>query len=212
MRRQHLTQHIGTLVVAIALIGLPTVAFAGVENSLHDLSYLTGASAEICVVCHTPHFADTSVTDSPLWNHEVTTATYTLYSSDTLDAIPGQPDGVSKLCLSCHDGTVAIDSFGGATGSITIPAGSNVTTDLRDDHPISFAYTDALAGTDGGLQPPTTTASGLGADIDADMLFGTNVECASCHDVHNALGAPIGEGLLRIANNGSALCLTCHNK
>jgi predicted CXXCH cytochrome family protein len=32
--------------------------------------------------------------------------------------------------------------------------------------------------------------------------------CSSCHDVHNNANAPF----LNVANDGSALCLTCHVK
>ena len=147
-----------------------------------------------------------------LWNHAVTTETYTLYSSPTMNAQTGQPDGVSRACLSCHDGTVALDSFGGATGTNFIGGGANFGTDLTNDHPVSFTYNNSLATVDGGLYQPTTTDSGLGGTIAADMLFGPGndqVECASCHDVHNAAG--IGALLLK-SNVGSALCLTCHAK
>lgn len=66
---------------------------------------------EICVFCHTPHNANPKV---PLWNHAPSAAgNYTPYESLTLDAAVGQPDGASKLCLGCHDGTVAV----GLTGS-----------------------------------------------------------------------------------------------
>ena len=137
---------------------------------------------------------------------------YTLYSNGTLNAVPGQPDGVSKLCLSCHDGTVAVDSFGGVAGATMIGAinpAADVTTDLSDDHPISFTFDTALATADGELFDPATDPSGLGSTIDADMLFSAKVECASCHDVHNAAG---NVSLLLIDNAGSALCLTCHDK
>jgi predicted CXXCH cytochrome family protein len=58
------------------------------------------------------------------------------------------------------------------------------------------------------LFDPTTTPSGLGGTIDADMLFTAKVECASCHDVHDS-GFP---SLLVMDNAASALCLTCHDK
>ena len=40
---------------------------------------------------------------------------------------------------------------------------------------------------------------------------GPSVECASCHDPHVEETAT-RKTFLRIANTGSALCLTCHNK
>jgi predicted CXXCH cytochrome family protein len=208
MRRQHLTQLIGTLAVATALIGLPAVALAGISGSKHDLS-AQAYTTEICNVCHTPHNADTDVSDAPLWDHEVTTQTYTVYSSTTLNASVGQPSGVSKLCLSCHDGSVALDSFAGATGNTSITGNALVGSDLANDHPISFAYTAAVASADGDLFNPTTANSGLGGTINADMLFSTNMECASCHDVHDA---DSNDYLLVIDNTDSDLCLTCHDK
>ncbi len=202
---------LGLVVLAAGLFMLSPAAKGGIVNSEHDFSGESwNTTTEICITCHTPHDADMTVADSPLWNHEVTAATFTLYSSSTLDATDlGQPDGVSKLCLSCHDGTVALDSFGGATGSTMITGGALVGTDLSNDHPISFTYDDTLATTDGELFPPSTTNSGLGGTINADLLVGGKLECSSCHDVHDADG---NTNLLRIANTASALCLTCHNK
>jgi predicted CXXCH cytochrome family protein len=183
-----------------------------IELSAHDFSGSGwNTTGEICVVCHTPHDADTTVASAPLWNHEVTTAAFTLYSSDTLDATLGQPDGVSKLCLSCHDGSVALDSFAGASGGtpMATSAAGYVGLDLTDDHPISFVYDDSLATSDGGLHPPTTTASGLIGTIDEDMLFGNKLQCGSCHDPH---GVPGVAKFLVMDNAGSDLCLTCHDK
>ena len=207
MRRQHLTQLIGTLVVAAALVGLPATAFAVIAGSAHDLSG-EAYTTEICNVCHTPHNAST-VTAAPLWDHEETSATYTVYSSTTMDATPGQPSGVSKLCLSCHDGSVAIDSFAGATGSTSVTGAALVGTALANDHPISFTYNTALATADGELFDPSTDTTSLGGTIAEDLLFTNSLECASCHDVHNAAG---NANLLQIANTNSDLCLTCHAK
>ncbi len=180
-----------------------------IVGSAHDFSSETwNPSGEVCIVCHTPHHAIS--TDAPLWNHEVTTATFTTYSSSTLDATVGQPDGTSKMCLSCHDGTVAIDNFGGQTGGSEFITGDDlIGTDLSNDHPISFTYDATLATNDGGLFDPTTTNSGLGGTIADDMLSGGKLQCSSCHDVHNGSGVA---KLLVKSNANSALCLTCHNK
>ena len=201
------------LVVLTALafvVGFSTVSFAaGISGTDHDFSAKGwNSTGEICVVCHTPHNAQT-IADAPLWNHALTTQTFALYTSGTLDATVGQPDGVSKLCLSCHDGTVGLEAFGDTTtGSNFVTGSALVGTDLSNDHPISFPYDAALATTDGGLFNPTTANSGLGGTINADLLFATNVECASCHDVHDNTIQPF----LRISNASSELCLTCHDK
>lgn len=195
----------------VLMVGLSSLTFAQISGTDHDFSANGWSGGEICIVCHTPHNADVTVAEAPLWNHDVTTATFTIYSSATLDATDlAQPDAASKLCLSCHDGTVAVDSYGGNTGTTFVNGNELIGTDLSDDHPVTFTYDDALATTDGGLHAPSTALSGLGGTIQNDLLFNNSLECASCHDVHN--GAGTGTSLLRLSNAGSAFCLTCHDK
>ncbi|MFC2116807.1 cytochrome c3 family protein [Bacteroidota bacterium] len=187
-----------------------TASFGQIAGTSHDLSgetWNTGTD-EICITCHTPHNA-AAVTGAVLWNHGVSGATFTTYTSGTLQGAIGAPDGTSLLCLSCHDGTVGLEDFGGAGGTTNLIAGAAlVGTDLSNDHPISITYNTTTAGNDGGLYDPSTANSGLGGTIDADLLFSGNVECASCHDVHDNTNG----NFLRISNAASALCLTCHNK
>jgi predicted CXXCH cytochrome family protein len=189
-----------------------------ISGTAHDFSTKTWAPLEDkkCGVCHTVHKA-MSVPSAPLWNHQVTSvASYTLYSSPTFDGSSTitNPGASSKLCLSCHDGTVALENFGGInTGTTYIASeflvGGTTGNSLATEHPISFDYTDALATLDGGLNPPSTTPSGLGGTIASNLLFDNKMECASCHDVHNRYNVA---HLLRIANTNSQLCLTCHKK
>lgn len=201
--------------VVVASMGAQS-AFAApgsIVGSVHDLA---PAGGQVCIYCHAPH--NTNATVGVLWNHALTTATFTLYASPTMNAVPSQPAGTSKLCLSCHDGTVAIDSFGGATGTSFTTGSKNLGTDLSNDHPIGFTYDAALVTADPGLKAITTTANiGVGGvstgTIASNLLKGGKVECASCHDVHNsASGTAVQSKLLRITNAGSALCLTCHAK
>ena len=204
-------------------------AWAGViAGTKHDFSLQGYSGGQICIACHTPHGGNTTVTDAPLWNHAVSTAIYTLYSSSTLNAGPmTQPSGVSKLCLSCHDGTVATDSFGGATGTNFVTGraavGSAAQGSLANDHPIGFTYDAALVTLDGSLHNTTNAVTiGTGGTrtrtgtIASLLLFNGKLECASCHDVHNTFTASNGVGggapLLRVSKAGSAICLTCHNK
>ncbi len=188
--------------------------YAQITGSAHDFSGNSwNTTTEICIVCHTPHNSQT-LPDAPLWNHQLSAVTnYTLYTnavSGTFDATAGQPDGASKLCLSCHDGTVALENFGSiTTGTHFIPGLYNLGTNLSNDHPISFVYNNALANTDGGLFNPTTQPSGLGGTIQNDLLISNKMQCSSCHDVHNKYNL---QYLLKKDNTGSALCLTCHNK
>lgn len=210
------------LFLALALVaGFSTASFAEISGSEHDFSTSAWSGGQICLPCHAPHNVATPVIP-PLWNHEVTTATYIVYDSPTLDAGPlGQPAGSTLLCLSCHDGTVAVDSFGGATGSTFISGSSNLGTDLSNDHPISFTYDTALSTTDGGLWDPATTTRTIGSGsftrtgtIQDVMLQNDQLQCASCHDVHNdfVAGGIGGDPLLLISKLSSELCLACHNK
>lgn len=198
------------LIVAIMLVASVASA-ASIVNSSHDMrTWLTTATnTEVCVYCHTPHQA-TGVTTSPLWNHSQSLVTsYGAYSSATMNTAAGDLDGttsaVSALCMSCHDGTVAVNSLynppnQGTTGNTYFVTGTaNLGNDLTNDHPIEFSYTASISGGDLGLN--------TGASVSA-LLIGGNVTCASCHQVHDPQYIPF----LRMDNAGSALCVTCHNK
>ncbi|MGB3426903.1 MAG: hypothetical protein WBA53_01900, partial [Burkholderiaceae bacterium] len=153
-------------------------AMAQIAGTDHDFSTRGWGSTEVCIFCHAPHNTSTAVAGAPLWNHAVTAQTFTMYSSTTLNAtMPSQPAGVSKLCLSCHDGLTAIDSFGARTGSVLMTGVANVGTNLGNDHPIGFSYNAALIALDPGLKTPPTTLPRYGATNDT-------LECATCHNVH----------------------------
>ena len=181
-------------------------------NSVHNLS-ATGpgevratTESEICIFCHTPH---NSLPSSPLWNKEDPGYAYILYHSSTAEAVPGQPDGASILCLSCHDGTTALGSvlsrstdIGFSGGVTTLPPGrSNFSTDLTNDHPVSFDYTTGLAAADGQLKDPT-------AIIPPVSLHNGRMQCTSCHDPHRNLT----NDFLLLTNQNSELCFSCHNR
>ena len=117
------------LLLLLFIVAVPS-AMADITGSYHDFSGNSWSGGQICVVCHTPHSGDTSG-DAPLWNHETTTATFTMYSSSTMNATASSPGGRSKLCLSCHDGTVALDSFGGNTGTNIISRSEEHTSELQ---------------------------------------------------------------------------------
>ena len=208
--------------VILFLVAMTTMCFGQISGTLHDFSSDAWTANMVtnhaCGPCHTPHNSLAS-TDAPLWSHDPTanSGSFSVYTSTgTLDATVGQPSGVSLKCLGCHDGSVNLNSHigGGAAIATTmgdVNAAADVGTALGNDHPISFAWDATLIAADLGLHDPTSTVSGLGGNINVDMLFGasnTQMECASCHDPHGAGNAK----LLRIDNSNSALCLTCHNK
>ena len=197
------------LLIAVAMVLIASVAMAAsVVNSKHNMtSYVSGeTSTEVCVYCHTPHQAGTSV--DPLWNHSLSShGTYGAYSSAT-STVGGNLDSTSNtigaLCMSCHDGTVAVNSLYnppnvGTVGTlISVTGNAALGTDLTNDHPVEFSYATALANDAGLNNTPAALA----------LLIGGNVTCAACHNVHDNQFAPF----LRADNAGSALCLTCHNK
>ncbi|HSM04532.1 MAG TPA: cytochrome c3 family protein [Longimicrobiales bacterium] len=206
--------------MALALAVAAPVSAQTIEGSAHDFSGETWAvNGEICNVCHTPHAADITVTAAPLWNHDLTTTDWTgnLYGGYDMQSSPSTPTGSSLLCLSCHDGTVALDAFGGGAGTsgtiATLFPARNIGTTLADDHPVGIDYTVAFAG-DNEIRDPTADPGWAGSGITAisEVLDGgITMECASCHDVHNN-GATGAGFLLRAVNTGSDLCLGCHIK
>jgi hypothetical protein len=159
-----------------------------------------------CNICHVPHNAVGDNTQVPLWTPEHTTTSLTgNYSSDTLDATIGGPDGASKLCLACHDGT-----FPFVSGDHTF--GDEPSTEmgsLENTHPISFVYDQDLADTDGELVSPGT--------LERDVLDGNGkMQCSSCHDVHSTVEDD--DKLLRwtVWDSGpgstAGFCRHCHMK
>lgn len=182
-----------------------------IVNTKHNLSVSGSGNvkatseSEICLFCHTPHKSNPV---APLWNRKDPGSSYTLYSSSTMQALPGQPDGSSILCLSCHDGTIALGNvlsrardieFGPIT---TMPSGnSNLTTDLHNDHPISFVYNTSLATSDGQIKNPTSISSPV-------ILENSKLQCTSCHDPHKN----IYSDFLVASTQYSNLCNSCHQR
>lgn len=137
---------------------------------------------EICVYCHTPHGGTKGAT--PLWNRKLSSATYTPYTSSSLDAAAilggplGQPGGSSKLCLSCHDGTLAIGNVnvmfgrGSANTTYELPMyGLQGYTDTADTTPLlggkmPFGGYGALSGVASAVS--TGYTRNLGIDLTND--------------------------------------------
>jgi Doubled CXXCH motif (Paired_CXXCH_1) len=230
-RRSRLAAGLAALLLCLsaaisqAAIG-PTDKIADVRATKHNLSAAADGSStpsggkvpvravkasaetQVCVFCHTPHAAE-SLT-APLWNRKLSGQTYTPYSSSSMDAdaaeMASAPGGSSKLCLSCHDGTMAIDKVNALNGALNptiamtsagpvkMPSGAATTgftrdlgTDLSSDHPISLTYDASLAGNDGELRGPDGAIVGnrvaQGARPRMPLENG-QIQCATCHDPH----------------------------
>lgn len=238
------------ILLAIILSAVQLLIFAGtsfstIVGSKHDLSFLTGGAGQfmsnnedqVCIFCHTPHQAiatDGYGNNLPLWNRSISQADFTLYSSPTFDAgssgedTQTQPRSMTLLCLSCHDGTSALNvlenygnnnpinmvggydqiediwtpSFPGYPGA---NIGESANKDLSNDHPVSFVYDSGLVTADGHLHPPDS--------ISPLKLYNSKLECATCHNVHEEGDPVVGTSpFLRMANSNSEMCLKCHIK
>jgi predicted CXXCH cytochrome family protein len=205
------------ILIAATLIGfafVPAVTWSGVRGTAHDFSMSSWSTqGDLCVPCHTSHVPKKST--NPLWHQKLKTTSYSLYRSPTMKAVVNQPSPESKICLSCHDGTAALNSFGGKPGNERVKEANRIGTDLSNDHPISFHYDSTLASQDPGIYDPAikTVPALEGKTIAKSMLVHDSMECTSCHSVHGPdHSVKSAGGLLLINNDGSALCLTCHNK
>lgn len=185
-----------------------------IVNSKHNLSISGPGDVKavledrICIFCHTVKRSNTSATY--LWNRSMPAQVYIPYESSTLYANVGQPTGASKLCLSCHDGTIALGALGSEPTEILFAGGlrfmppdsTRLGTDLSDDHPISFVYNTHLAQANGELKDPSQLTGAVHLDATNQL------QCTACHDPHdNAYGM-----FLVMSNAYSALCLKCHDK
>ncbi len=182
-------------------------AIGGIINTKHNLS-VSGpgpikslTETRICVFCHTPHNASPG---TPLWSKEIQAQTYSVYTSTTLKTpqpLP-QPFGPTKLCLSCHDGTIALGAVVGGTNlGISSPLPSTSPSyfglDLSTHHPVAFSYYSSLPNTELATTPPSNLDFG-GADAE--------IHCNTCHDPHDDKYG----NFLAMDNSYSALCTACH--
>jgi predicted CXXCH cytochrome family protein len=221
------------VLLAAVIAAAATVAFAGtsIVGTAHDLS-ATGANSasyalgadEICIYCHTPH---NPVQAIPLWNRNNPSASlFSLYkTSPTLtSATKGSSfsaNSISLFCMSCHDGVTALGNISKPSGNtmngtkvIEAGRGDKLGQNLTNSHPVGFNYASA-ASADSTLWPIAsakvnlgTTTGGSEPFFNDGLTFGSMMECASCHKVHND---EYGK-FLRQTNAKSALCLDCHNK
>jgi hypothetical protein len=166
-----------------------------VFDSKHNLSasgkgeVKSTTETRVCIFCHSSHSASS---DGPLWNHQTTApGKFKTYDRSTLDSRPEQPNGATKLCLSCHDGTIAVGAIRGLSRPIamqnvdadgTIPANrkSHIGSDLTGTHPVSVRFQQSTALADPHLRwPPIDPAGDVGVDGNG------YVQCTSCHDPHD---------------------------
>jgi predicted CXXCH cytochrome family protein len=202
-----------------------------------------------CIWCHAPHntmrlstasagagpVAPAAFNYLPLWNHTIPSnwdTTFSMYDNGTggpQDAsnpkalqVKGAmtPGSVSLLCLSCHDGSIAVNSYGNSPAQLsrsvstgTLAAMISPTYQigagkyLGNHHPIGFDW--SLTAVDTGIRDADSFNMTSTRPISYYLSNG-KMECSTCHSVHNTDNT--GETLLWRSDKNSELCLTCHDK
>ncbi|MCW8895586.1 cytochrome c3 family protein [Sulfurimonas sp.] len=224
---------------------------ASIVNTKHNLSVTSTAGTikatsetEVCVFCHIPHFSQS--VGKPLWNRSMPTTEYVMYDSDylrrmgypaiasDLGSANDTPGALSRQCLSCHDGTIAVgavsklrrDYDGSSTidmsgdapdGTIPDTATGFIGADLSNHHPVGIIYDPTVSKTfgNGGIR-----GMELKAVPDSSVKLyeyagysGKYVECSSCHDPHkdNSKFLHVDSGANH-AQNFVNTCTACHEK
>ena len=161
------------LLLVILTAMLPAVAWAaagdpgtGLLSTSHDFSgkSVTGGQGQtlttgLCTFCHTPHRAMSTLL---LWNHTLSTATYSwdvpkTTAGTTFPTFKGDTyNGPTAKCLSCHDGSVAVGDvawFGGNKppspldttmhtwpDPFNVGATGGVVGQMKGNHPVAMPY------------------------------------------------------------------------
>lgn len=231
----------------LSAASLVLTAGGDIKNTKHNLSasgmqYSGGAAStetQLCKFCHTPHGSQAYMVGGgakfvSLWGHDTTQATY---NGETVTANNG--GGSTFACLSCHDGTVAINA------NTSVYDGVSATSDKREtalgamntltglieggmlvsgqkgvtnsNHPVNKLYKDVTYPTR-YVANATASAQGIRFFSGTTVTTDKYIQCSSCHAVHGGEIATATPGLydnamlLRVTTNGSALCFACHLK
>ncbi len=190
-------------------------------------------SNQICVFCHTPH---KSSGEGPLWNRKASSVSFFKhYSSPTL-AIDdpavrgaseyGQPNGSTRLCLSCHDGVTALGAvfatpidpynqypihFLDVKTGISGPDVHLPYETYSSHHPVSFKYNATVRNI--LTSPPYnkteywySPANGVKLDRYERM------QCTTCHDPHqDKSDSPSSLTPFWVSKTYAEVCRSCHN-
>ncbi len=220
----------GAVLISLAMLGSLKAQTTGVPLSpsdptnitikgdvlgVHDFSSGTapvhGNQANACTYCHIPHHGNKTA----LWNQTLSSHPYTLYGSGTTQNSAVQPaaGSPSTLCLSCHDGTVAVGqtiAIGQLplTGAVTNGKMTNgLGFALEGSHPFSLQ----LPMKDSASLFQGFASSGTMDDSTKSLkLVNGNIECSTCHNVHNQYIDKKSLNFLARDNSGGGLCLSCH--
>ena len=167
---------------------------SGLIGGKHDFTRNGASGRDLCLPCHTPHLVaepTPRLDDRP----------------DTMQPLQPYQDanieltGWSLLCLGCHDGVTAPDVYSSAHAVAVTDqlADSRLATVGLRSHPVGVKYPVA-----------SEDYRSLAAVEEAGLLLPDGrIQCTTCHDAHNTHRHP---GMLRISNERSRVCLTCHRR
>ncbi|MBI5710053.1 MAG: hypothetical protein HZC42_07085 [Candidatus Eisenbacteria bacterium] len=228
MKRLTILSALAALFIVAA--GLPAGAGPGLVNSSHDLRTLQNlgqTNNQVCIYCHTPHRA---ADQNLIWNHSLGSGNYSFGATGPFGS-PGRAttaagttlpasttafgSGPTKMCMSCHDGSVALgalNNIGDGTPGIipTTPATlsgethqiASASGGMGGNHPVAIPYPDRAGAVYNGITTGVTSgfggAAGSGgwADVTSAQSAGVKLhggsaagtfgmECTSCHEPHN---------------------------
>lgn len=208
---------LGKLALRITILLAAGTALAQVTGDvigMHDLgpgskSPIQGARPDFCAYCHAPHTG----LNAGLWNQTLTTQSYTVYTSDTEKNRSTQPllGHDSNLCLSCHDGTVAVGAtvaYGQVSTHGSMYSSDVFGSNMQPSHPFSLVLPmkdniDLIAS--------LASKGKTGDPTGAVKLINGNIECTSCHDPHVQAKDQVSQNFLARDSSKGQMCLACHD-
>ena len=227
MKKQILAA-LGLVVITAAVAMGAADPRAGILGSPHDMRNTTvngeDTQGRACAFCHTPHHAQTALNPDdyyPLWSRQIDNVVFSPYASTTMNASDYNADiaiGPTRLCMSCHDGSIAVDqhysSAGGAMtlsengyGSAGIAAGAS---SLTNDHPVGMNYYDVAIGPSTGAAPSPATVAG--AQFNQDPWI-RQVDDTLVY-LNNSFNVKVGDRLYVSPTDPTKAymtCATCHD-
>jgi len=232
--------------ILVTLLITTLTLCAGIVNTPHNFSSMSGNSIkaqselETCVFCHIPHGAQS--VGKPLWNRAMPTTQYKMYSSVFLNrmgyGLPTQlgsqnnePGALSRQCLSCHDGTVAVGAIFklrrqnmdgqnvpmvglNADGTLSDTSSAFIGGDLSNHHPVGVEY-NPFIGKNFGIGRKSIELRAVPTGSAKLFNYGGKqyVECSTCHDPHTENKKFLrGEQGINHAVTVRNLCVSCHDK
>jgi len=203
-----------------------TAVIAGGPHDLSNGSAVRNNNATIngqtCVFCHVPHSGSTSL---PLWNRSAPTGgAYQVYTSSTSNTVAtgaGVAAGISGACMSCHDGTIAMDVVTNVNGLPfgTAPTGGTVAFTAGPNKKATYSN-----GTGGTANVMTGGLPFLGTDLRNDHPVAVTYQAAVTADPsHYAAVTQVGAkiyvngagGQLPLYGSSAATatveCASCHD-